>query len=104
MRAERSPATQMPNARLRERPELSVPRESADKRVYTPAAGPLATQVSAGGAFSLSATNNNTVTKLTAVLRHIRKLVGDGNATDRQLLHRFATQHEEAAFEMLVSH
>src|SRR5216683_242248 len=40
--------------------------------------------------------------QLSLVLRHIRKLAGDGNATDRQLLHRFATQHEEAAFEMLV--
>jgi RNA polymerase sigma factor (sigma-70 family) len=39
---------------------------------------------------------------LSLVLRHIRKLAGDGNATDRQLLHRFAIQHEEAAFEMLV--
>src|SRR6266851_2607809 len=40
--------------------------------------------------------------RLSLVLRHIRKLAGDGNATDRQLLDRFATQHEEAAFEMLV--
>src|ERR1700756_1206980 len=41
-------------------------------------------------------------TQLNLVLRHIRKLAGDGKATDCQLLHRFATQHEEAAFEMLV--
>src|SRR5437899_565537 len=40
--------------------------------------------------------------QLSLVLRHIRKLAGAGNATDRQLLHRFATRHEEAAFEMLV--
>src|SRR5712692_827943 len=40
--------------------------------------------------------------QLSLVLRHIRKLAGAGNATDRQLLHRFATQHEEAAFEILV--
>src|SRR5205823_7066278 len=40
--------------------------------------------------------------QLSLVLRHIRKLAGDGKATDRQLLHRFATQHEEAAFELLV--
>src|SRR5437879_3292317 len=41
-------------------------------------------------------------TQLSLVLRHIRKLAGDGKATDRQLLHRFATRHEEAAFELLV--
>ena len=41
-------------------------------------------------------------TPLSLVLWHIRKLAGDDNATDRQLLHRFAAQHEEAAFEMLV--
>src|SRR2546423_1319799 len=40
--------------------------------------------------------------QLSLVLRHIRKLAGDGKATDQQLLHRFATQHEEAAFELLV--
>src|SRR5438552_17918293 len=40
--------------------------------------------------------------QLSLVLRHIRKLAGAGKATDRQLLHRFATQHEEAAFELLV--
>jgi hypothetical protein len=40
--------------------------------------------------------------QLSLVLRHIRKLAGDGKATDRQLLDRFATQHEEAAFEILV--
>src|SRR5437868_2249824 len=40
--------------------------------------------------------------QLSLVLRHLRKLAGDGKATDRQLLHRFAAQHEEAAFEMLV--
>jgi len=39
---------------------------------------------------------------LSLVLRHIRKLAGDGKATDRQLLQRFANQHEEAAFELLV--
>jgi RNA polymerase sigma factor (sigma-70 family) len=41
-------------------------------------------------------------TQLSLVLRHIRRLAGDGKATDRQLLHRFATQHEEVAFEMLL--
>ena len=40
--------------------------------------------------------------QLSLVLRHIRRLAGDGKATDRQLLQRFATQQEEAAFEMLV--
>src|SRR6266849_2785295 len=40
--------------------------------------------------------------QLSLVLRHIRKLAAAGNATDRQLLHRFATRHEEAAFELLV--
>src|SRR5207244_5601719 len=41
-------------------------------------------------------------TQLSLILRHIRKLAGDSKATDRQLLDRFATQHEEAAFEMLL--
>jgi RNA polymerase sigma-70 factor (ECF subfamily) len=39
------------------------------------------------------------------VLRHIRDLAAAGNATrlpDRQLLDRFATDHEQAAFEVLV--
>ncbi|HLJ93719.1 MAG TPA: sigma-70 family RNA polymerase sigma factor [Gemmataceae bacterium] len=40
--------------------------------------------------------------QLSLVLRHIRKLAGDGKASDRQLLHQFATRHEEAAFEMLI--
>src|SRR5439155_20361020 len=40
---------------------------------------------------------------LSLVVWHIRKLAGDDNRSDRQLLHRFASQREEAAFEMLVA-
>jgi RNA polymerase sigma factor (sigma-70 family) len=42
----------------------------------------------------------------TAVLRNIRKLAaapGDARQTDRDLLHRFAERHDEAAFEALVA-
>jgi RNA polymerase sigma factor (sigma-70 family) len=43
--------------------------------------------------------------QLHAVLRHIRKLAGApalGGITDSQLLERFVTKHDEAAFELLV--
>jgi RNA polymerase sigma factor (sigma-70 family) len=40
--------------------------------------------------------------QLSLVLRQIRKLAGDRTATDRQLLHQFATEQEGAAFELLV--
>ena len=43
--------------------------------------------------------------QLQIVLRHLRRLtgtVGTGSVTDGQLLERFVTQHDEAAFELLV--
>ena len=41
--------------------------------------------------------------KVSSVLRHLRRLVvrqGDGGLSDAQLLERFATQHDEAAFAL----
>jgi RNA polymerase sigma factor (sigma-70 family) len=42
--------------------------------------------------------------QLTRVLRHLRRLVtgNDGDATDQQLLERFAADHDQAAFTALV--
>src|SRR6266404_4789782 len=43
--------------------------------------------------------------QLQVVLRHVRKLAGtagSGDVTDGQLLERFVTQRDEAAFELLV--
>ena len=37
---------------------------------------------------------------LDLVLKHIRRLAGDGNATDRQLLHRFATEHDPTQLDI----
>src|SRR3989442_8314045 len=43
--------------------------------------------------------------QLQVVLRHVHKLAGtagSGDVTDGQLLERFVTQRDEAAFELLV--
>lgn len=42
--------------------------------------------------------------QLNLVIRHIRKMVGDGacEGTDQELLERFASHHEEAVFETLM--
>jgi hypothetical protein len=43
--------------------------------------------------------------QLQILLRHLRRLAGaagSGEVTDGQLLERFITHHDEAAFELLV--